>query len=163
MCIRDRIGSPNGARFIYDGDGSDYGRRGPGASDDIEEVFEDFFDDEDLASISTPFDGRSDYGGFIERGIAAGGLFSGAESTKSAELAEIYGGEADVPFDACYHRACDDLDNIDPILFVELSRAAARATEALGDGNFTLSPGGARMGVAEWSFGTCGDHGRHTH
>lgn len=157
----DMIGSPNGARFIYDGDGSDYGRRGPGASDDIEEVFEDFFAEEGLDAITTPFDGRSDYGGFIERGIAAGGLFSGAESTKSAELADRFGGEAGVAFDACYHRACDDIGNIDPVLFLELSRASARATEAVSEATFDVGLGGARAAVPELSIGTCGDHGRH--
>ena len=75
----DMIGSPNYARFVYDGDGSAFGIRGPAGSHAIEEVFEEFFASQGLASEPTAFDGRSDYDAFITAGIPAGGLFTGAE------------------------------------------------------------------------------------
>ena len=62
---------------------------------------------EGLATEPTAFDGRSDYGPFIEVGIPAGGLFSGAEGLKTAERGSVFGGTAGEPYDACYHQACD--------------------------------------------------------
>ena len=49
---------------------------------------------------------------FINAGIPAGGLFTGAEGIKTAEEAEIYGGTAGIQYDPCYHLACDTFDNI---------------------------------------------------
>ncbi len=42
----------------------------------------------------TPFSGRSDYQAFINNGIPAGGLFTGAEVLKTAEQAAKWGGTA---------------------------------------------------------------------
>ncbi len=53
----DMIGSPNFARFIYDGNGSKFGSPGPDGSDAIERTFERYFDRKDLASGQTAFDG----------------------------------------------------------------------------------------------------------
>ena len=65
-----------------------------------------------MATEGTDFDGRSDYGPFIEVGIPAGGTFTGAEQTKTPEQAEKWGGEAGVAYDPCYHSGCDGLDNV---------------------------------------------------
>ena len=127
----DMIGSPNGGRFIYDGDGSATGYAGPSGSDQIEWLFEDWFEAEGLAHAPTAFDGRSDYGPFINVGIPAGGLFTGAEARKSASEASAFGGEAGQPLDACYHRDCDSRTNIDEALLWEMSRAAAHVTWAV--------------------------------
>ena len=85
----DMLGSPNYVRFVYDGDGSSGGPSGPPGSDVIESVFTDYFDSKNLVSSPTDFDGRSDYGPFIENGIPAGGLFSGAEGIKTPAEASI--------------------------------------------------------------------------
>ena len=45
-----------------------------------------------LATEPTAFDGRSDYKPFQDNGIPAGGLFTGAEGTKTAEQAVKWGG-----------------------------------------------------------------------
>ncbi|HEY6689329.1 MAG TPA: M28 family peptidase, partial [Propionibacteriaceae bacterium] len=92
----DMLGSPNYVRFVYDGDGSDTPDAGPPGSDAIERIFLDYFKSKGLASEPTAFDGRSDCGPFIEVGIPAGGLFSGAEGIKTPEEAAIYGGTAGV-------------------------------------------------------------------
>ena len=76
------IGSPNFARLIYDGNGSKFEDAGPEGSDAIERTFERYFESQDLASGQTAFDGRSDYGPFIDVGIPAGGLFTGAEERR---------------------------------------------------------------------------------
>jgi hypothetical protein len=135
------IGSPNSARFIYDGDGSAFGIKGPSGSDDIEQVFEDFFDSQGLASEPTAFDGRSDYDAFITAGIPAGGLFTGAEGAKTQEQVALYGGLATfngepVSYDPCYHRACDSLDPVadgaDAGLYEALNAAYGGALEYNG-------------------------------
>ena len=131
----DMVASPNGARFVYDGDAS-AGLQGfdpPDGSGEIEALFTEHFDARSLPYLPTAFDGRSDYGPFILAGIPAGGLFSGAEQDKSASQAETFGGEARQPFDACYHQACDTEDNIDSQLFLEMAEAAAVATSASAD------------------------------
>ena len=128
----DMLASPNGARFVYDGDG-DSGLPGfpaPIGSALIESFFTDFFALQGQDWLPTAFDGRSDYGPFITAGIPAGGLFSGAEQAKTARQAQDFGGEAGEAFDACYHRACDTRPNVDPVLFLDLARAAAASIEA---------------------------------
>jgi Zn-dependent M28 family amino/carboxypeptidase len=124
----DMLGSPNGVRFVYDGDGSDTETAGPAGSDRIEAEFVRWFDRHGLASEPTAFDGRSDYGPFIDAGIPAGGLFSGAEGEKTAEEAATYGGTAGAPYDPCYHQACDTTENIDPVLLDQMADAVAHAT-----------------------------------
>ncbi len=100
----DMIGSPNAVNFVYDGDGDAFGTDGPEGSAEIEHVFNDYFASQDIPFAPTAFDGRSDYFGFINAGIPAGGLFTGAEGIKTAEQAAIFGGTAGAAYDPCYHR-----------------------------------------------------------
>ena len=123
----DMLGSPNYGRFVYDGDGSATGTEGPNGSGAVERVFTDYFASQGLATQETAFDGRSDYGPFIDAGIPAGGLFSGAEDVKTVEQAALFGGQAGVAFDPCYHSACDDLGNVSLVGLDELSDGAAHA------------------------------------
>ncbi|RII11970.1 Aminopeptidase S [Streptomyces sp. YIM 130001] len=115
----DMIASPNAAQFVYDGDDSDNEGEGPGpeGSAQLERDITEFLDRRGDPHEGTDFDGRSDYGPFIAAGIPAGGTFTGAEGIKSEDQAARYGGEAGVAYDACYHSACDDLDNIDMVSF----------------------------------------------
>ncbi|MBM7438033.1 M28 family metallopeptidase [Streptomyces sp. HB132] len=111
----DMIASPNGAQFVFDGDNSDGVGEGPGpeGSAQLEHDINAFLDREDKPHTGTDFNGRSDYGPFIEAGIPAGGTDTGAEGIKTAAQAATYGGTAGVAYDPCYHAACDDLDNVD--------------------------------------------------
>ena len=123
----DMIGSPNYVRFVYDGDS-----QGPDpGSEQIEQVFLDYFASQKLATEPTPLDGRSDYQAFLNEGIPAGGAISGAEGIKTAEQAAIYGGKAGEPYDACYHQACDDIHNLNKRSIDQLSNGAAHATLTL--------------------------------
>ncbi|MER1995458.1 MAG: M28 family peptidase [Arthrobacter sp.] len=128
----DMLGSPNFVRFVYDGNGDAFGDdtedAGPVGSDVIEGVFEDYFASQNLPTAPTEFDGRSDYLAFIEQGIPAGGLFTGAEGVKTAEEAAIFGGTAGEPYDPCYHAECDDLGNISKQALAEMSDAVAHTT-----------------------------------
>lgn len=143
----DMLGSPNYARFVYDGDGSD-GDAGPPGSDSIEKVFTDYFTSKKLASEPTAFDGRSYYGPFIAAGIPAGGLFSGAEGVKTEAQAVKYGGTAGEPFDACYHQACDTINNLSTKALNELGDAATHATAFLVMSKTGLFPDGSRKAVS---------------
>ncbi|HJS27118.1 MAG TPA: M28 family peptidase [Actinomycetota bacterium] len=108
----DMVASPNYGLFIYDGDGSGFGLVGPDGSDEIEQLFEEFYEGRDTPSRPTAFDGRSDYQAFILNGVPAGGLFTGAEVPKTAEQQALWGGTAGIAFDPCYHQACDTIDNL---------------------------------------------------
>jgi Zn-dependent M28 family amino/carboxypeptidase len=125
----DMVGSPNYVRFVYDGDNSTGGadEAGPEGSGEIEQVFSQYFASQGLESEETPFNGRSDYGPFIAEGIPAGGLFTGAEGIKTAEQAAVYGGQAGVAYDKCYHSECDDITNISFDAIDEMSDAVAHA------------------------------------
>jgi len=121
----DMIGSPNYVRFVYDGDGSGTGTAGPNGSDVVEDVFLDYFGS--TPTEPTAFDGRSDYGPFIDVGIPAGGLFTGAEVFKTAEQVAIYGGTAGVAYDPCYHQACDTFANNNNTALDQMTDATAHA------------------------------------
>jgi Zn-dependent M28 family amino/carboxypeptidase len=137
----DMVASPNYVRFIYDGDGSDNPDTGPGpvGSDVIESIFNDYFHGRGLATAPTAFDGRSDYGPFIAKGIPAGGTFSGAEGIKTPEEAATFGGTAGQPYDSCYHQACDNLQNLNAQAFDEFSDAAAHAVVTLAQRSTDLT------------------------
>ncbi|MBW3604408.1 MAG: M28 family peptidase [Actinobacteria bacterium] len=148
----DIIASPNFVRFVYDGDLSDSDPPPSGApegSAQIEELFLDYFASQGLPVEPTECSGRSDYGPFIEVGIPAGGLFTGAEEIKTPAQEEIYGGIAGEQYDQCYHLGCDDIDNLSLTALDQMSDAAAHATISLaqnteaingkrGKGNFKV-------------------------
>ncbi|MCS0635092.1 M28 family metallopeptidase [Streptomyces sp. LP05-1] len=115
----DMIASPNYGLFVYDGDNSDNVGEGPGpaGSAQLERDINEFLDKQGRPHEGTDFTGRSDYGPFIEVGIASGGTFTGAEGLKTARQAEKFGGTAGAAYDACYHAKCDDLKNIDMTAF----------------------------------------------
>ena len=149
----DMVGSPNFVRFVYDGDNSAFpvgpgAAAGPAGSGYVEALFTDYFASRGLASEPTAFSGRSDYGPFIEVGIPAGGLFTGAEGIKTPAQAAVYGGTAGIAYDPCYHLACDTLANVNTTALDQMSDAVAYAVLAFaqntegvngerGKGNFT--------------------------
>jgi Zn-dependent M28 family amino/carboxypeptidase len=133
----DMVGSPNYALFVYDGDNSAYpvgpgAAEGPEGSGAIEQMFHDYFASVGSPSAETPFSGRSDYGPFIAVGVPAGGLFTGAEGVKTAEEAALFGGEAGVAYDPCYHQACDTLANVNVDAIDANSDAIAHAILSYG-------------------------------
>jgi Zn-dependent M28 family amino/carboxypeptidase len=114
----DMLASPNPGYLTYDGDQSlPADKRGnpvvPEGSAGIEREFAVYLHSAGKTPQDTEFDGRSDYDGFTQAGVPAGGLFSGAEAKKSADEAKLWGGEADQPFDPNYHKSTDTLEHID--------------------------------------------------
>jgi Zn-dependent M28 family amino/carboxypeptidase len=128
----DMIGSTNYVRFVYDGDGSDSGIKGPAGSATIEDVFLEYFDSQGLATDPTPLSGSSDYASFSAVGIPVGGLFAGASDLKTEEQAAIYGGVAGQPYHACYHLACDTASSINTTVLDQMADASAHATLVFG-------------------------------
>lgn len=157
----DMVGSPNFARFVYDGDDSDVvgAPAGPPGSEAIEDVFEQFYVDRGLAYEGTDFDGRSDYGPFIAAGVPAGGLFTGAEGIKTEEQVALYGGEAGAAYDPCYHAECDTYDNVNTQVLDENADSIAYTTYTLA--TTPLVPTGAPAGPAGGAGGglSAHDHG----
>jgi Zn-dependent M28 family amino/carboxypeptidase len=130
----DMVGSPNAARFVYDGDNSDAVGAGPGpfGSAQIEAAFVDFLGATGVETEGTDFTGRSDYGEFINQGIPAGGLFTGAEGVKTQAQADKWGGVAGMPYDPCYHQGCDNLGNLDRTVLDSNADAIAWVTATYG-------------------------------
>jgi Zn-dependent M28 family amino/carboxypeptidase len=125
----DMVGSPNAGYLVYDGDDSDREGDGPGprGSAAIERALVEGLAAAGAQAAGTDFSGRSDYGPFIEQGIPAGGLFTGAEEIKSPEEAQRWGGTAGEAYDRCYHQACDTISNLNDTSFDQLSDGAATA------------------------------------
>jgi Zn-dependent M28 family amino/carboxypeptidase len=115
----DMLGSPNPGYFTYDGDQSaprkpdDGVPRVPEGSAGIERTLAAYLNGAGKPPEDTSFDGRSDYDGFTQSGVPAGGLFSGAEEKMSDEQAKRWGGQAGEPFDPNYHKPTDTLDHVD--------------------------------------------------
>jgi Zn-dependent M28 family amino/carboxypeptidase len=111
----DMIGSPNYIFMTQDADQSTFTApvAVPDGSVEIEDLFESFYTLRGEPYDDAAFDGRSDYQAFILNDIPAGGLFTGAEVPKTAEQQSIWGGTTGVPFDPCYHEACDTFANND--------------------------------------------------
>ena len=110
----DMVGSPNYIFMVYDGDESGFPAPVPvpEGSVAIEDLFESFYTLSGEPYDDAEFSGRSDYEAFILNGIPSGGLFTGAEVPKTEEQAAIWGGTAGIPYDPCYHIACDTFDNV---------------------------------------------------
>ena len=85
----DMIGSPNAGYFAYDGDNSDGAGAGPGRRARRHRAGADRGAGGDGVRRGTDFDGRSDYGPFVEAGIPSGGLFTGAEEIKTPDQAAL--------------------------------------------------------------------------
>jgi Zn-dependent M28 family amino/carboxypeptidase len=113
----DMLASPNPGYFTYDGDQSapptSEAPRVPEGSAGIERTLVAYLKGVGKPPQDYSFDGRSDYDGFAQAGIPAGGLFSGAEDKMTADQAKLWGGDANQPFDPNYHKPTDTLDHID--------------------------------------------------
>ncbi|MFF5494711.1 M28 family metallopeptidase [Streptomyces aquilus] len=116
----DMIGSPNPGYFVYDDDPA------------IEKTFKDYYAGLGIATeIETEGDGRSDHAPFKNAGVPVGGLFSGADYTKTAAQAAKWGGTSGQAFDRCYHSSCDTTSNLNDTALDRNSDAIAYAVWAL--------------------------------
>jgi len=125
----DMLGSPNFRRGVYNGSSGDEDIRV--GSTKIQNIFESYMNENKLFYDMKEFNGRSDYGPFIEAGIPAGGLDTGAEEIKSDTQRIEYGGLANTAFDPCYHLVCDSLENVSTDVILQMAKAAANAVQTL--------------------------------
>ena len=173
MLDYDMLSSPNYARLLYDGDGSEEGNpAGPDGSGTVEEVFREWFSSKRQPVWPIPFDGRSDYVGFTTRGIPAGGVFAGAEGQKTENQERLLGGDAGSWYDPCYHQACDDITTVMtgvppleatglafdiPIAQRTDADRALAAVKMRGGARRSMVELGAAATYATWYFGTVRD------
>jgi Zn-dependent M28 family amino/carboxypeptidase len=171
MLDYDMLSSPNFARLVYDGDGSEGDNpAGPEGSGTVEEVFREWFASKRQPVVGIPFDGRSDYVGFTNRGIPAGGVFAGAGGVKTPNQERIFGGDAGSWYDPCYHQACDDittvLSGVPPLeaegLAVDIENAtdadkAVAAQKMRGGARRSMVELGAGATYATWYFSSVSD------
>jgi len=144
----DMIGSPNYMIGVYDGDGSRFGQKGPEGSAVIENLFHQFYGAQNVKSVETELNGRSDYAAFSAAGIAVGGIFTGAEGKKTEEQAALFGGTAGEAYDACYHKACDDLANISSEALEVNTNAIAYLTQHLANSTAQVRDTNKMKGLA---------------
>jgi aminopeptidase S len=139
MLNADMIASPNAGYFVYDGDNSDGGGTEEAAEGSlaIERLLVDRLASLGVQARGTPFNGDSDYSPFVEAGVPSGGVFTGDAPSMTPEQAALWGGRAGVPFDVCYHRACDTISNIDRVAYQRMLN-----TLAFGIGSFATDLNG---------------------
>jgi Zn-dependent M28 family amino/carboxypeptidase len=123
----DMVGSPNFGRFV-------------GAAPAKQEGLAAIVQGEIVGEFRThdlPFEQRtgggrsgSDDSSFSQKGIPTVGLYTGASGRKPEKEAELFGGVAGRPYDPCYHRACDTVENINREVLEQNTRALLRALRA---------------------------------
>ena len=153
----DMIASPNFKYALYDGDGSAFNVSGPPGSAEIEAFYTDYFAQNGIPTAETDFDGRSDYGPFLDVGVPSGGIFTGAEGIKTEDEAALFGGEAGVAYDINYHQAGDNYANLNFTAFVVDTKAIAASVAYYGTSFDSLPPrngtAGAKRRGLNWRSG----------
>jgi Zn-dependent M28 family amino/carboxypeptidase len=123
----DMVGSPNFVRYIQGSTAN-----GDGLAVIVRRELAAEFREHDL-----PFEERaggrfgSDDAAFSQKGVATVGLYTGAGAPKSQAQADVFGGVANRPYDACYHQACDTVENINREVLGQNTRALVRALRAV--------------------------------
>lgn len=105
----DMLASPNYAYQIYNASNT----ANPKGSEELRILYEEFYADNGLNYTFIPFDGRSDYVGFIENGIPGGGIATGAEGIKTKDEEQMFGGTAGKwydPVSVMTEQRCDHAD-----------------------------------------------------
>ncbi len=151
----DMMASPNGAPFVYDGDGSaGYALFppvvSPPGSEAIEKSLNRALRADGVEPVPVSAGVPSDSLPFQQVGVPTGGVFSGASNSKTYGEEDSWGGDANVAYDVCYHLQCDDTDNLDIRLFEALARAGAKVTLELALDAVPAAPPADR---ADWRTG----------
>ncbi|RXJ74540.1 hypothetical protein CS022_02910 [Veronia nyctiphanis] len=134
----DSIASVNGFYGVLDGDisstssdsSSAYGSGklplpADGGQYHIENSFKNAFLGLNTNMVPLLLDNKGDYEAFGKYHVPFGGLFSGADGTKSESLMATFGGEANKPFDPCHKKDCDGIDNMDTKVLLTNTRVMA--------------------------------------
>ncbi|KAF2730638.1 Zn-dependent exopeptidase [Polyplosphaeria fusca] len=119
----DMMGSPNFAYQVYNATNA----RNPVGSQELRDLYVGWYEGQGLNYTFIPFDGRSDYDGFIRNGIPGGGIATGAEGVKSKVEKEMFGGREGEWYDPCYHQLCDDVGNVNVSAWVVNTKLIAHS------------------------------------
>lgn len=130
----DMIGSPNAGYFVYSASGQ------PSGSLALQQTLQAPFATMGVPTELTSVGGRSDHAAFANAGIPIGGLFTGAEVSKTSAQAQKWGGTSGQAFDRCYHASCDTTSNIDVTALDRNSDAIAYAVWTLSADTPPTSP-----------------------
>lgn len=127
----DMVGSPNFGRFVQ---GSAASADGPASV--ARQALLDHFRTNGLAveerwGSDRPRSFGSDDASFARIGIPTLGLYTGAGEPKPEAQSERFGGQANRPYDPCYHRACDSIENIDRGVLDAMTEALASTLRVL--------------------------------
>ncbi|ATY59352.1 aminopeptidase Y precursor [Cordyceps militaris] len=104
----DMLASPNYAYQVYNATNA----ANPAGSEELRDLVVDWYTSHGLNHTFSQFDGRSDYVGFIDNGIPAGGWSTGAEGVKTPHEVALFGGVAGEWYDKNYHQIGDDVSNL---------------------------------------------------
>jgi aminopeptidase S len=115
----DMVGSPNPVRFVYDESAA-----APGSAA-LTDAFAAAFEAAGLAWDPIDLEGDSDHGPFVAAGIPTGGIFSGGIEVVADDQATRHRATPGISSDACSHRACDTLDNVDAEVAAGMARILA--------------------------------------
>ncbi|KAL2810810.1 hypothetical protein BJX63DRAFT_302138 [Aspergillus granulosus] len=137
----DMLASPNFAYQVYNATND----VNPVGSEELRDLYTEWYTAHGLNFTYIPFDGRSDYDAFIRNGIPGGGIATGAEGVKTEEEQAMFGGVTGDWYDPCYHQLCDDLGNVNATAWEINSKLVAHtvATYAVSFDGFP-----ARTGVS---------------
>jgi Zn-dependent M28 family amino/carboxypeptidase len=136
----DMVGSPHPVRILRSRI-----ETAPGLATDIRQGLATFFRErglpaEEHMSGNDRRGGGSDDASFAREGIPTVMLYTGAGEAKSEAQAEQFGGAAGQPFDPCYHKTCDTLDNIDPAVLRQMADALVHALRRVPVGGVPAGP-----------------------
>ncbi len=84
-----------------------------------------------ITKTDYPFDNRSDYAQWRARNVPSTGLYTGAETSKTADMVAMYGGQLGIQADPCYHEWCDTVFNLSQYGLDEFTDVLAHATLSL--------------------------------
>src|SRR6185503_3383536 len=129
----DMLGSPNYVPFVYDAPSAALG------SKQIADFLVRYLEEAGIGAEATDLGSSSDHASFDGLGIPTGGIFTGATELKSAAQAAKFGGTADAPMDACYHLACDTVENVNVDRVAEFAQAALALAVAIASGQLQLN------------------------
>uniref|UniRef100_A0A6B2L366 Peptidase M28 domain-containing protein n=1 Tax=Arcella intermedia TaxID=1963864 RepID=A0A6B2L366_9EUKA len=130
----DMVGSPNFIPMIgkYSSDPSvpTAARNG---SNYITKLFMDHYASIEAQHEFIEMTAGSDHYAFIEKGIPAGRIHSGAAQKKDIPLKRKYGGLINAIADTCYHQSCDDLQNFSSEILDQIPVAMASVLQTLAN------------------------------
>ncbi|CEN61966.1 Putative Aminopeptidase [Aspergillus calidoustus] len=137
----DMLASPNFAYQVYNATNA----VNPVGSEELRDLYTEWYTAHGLNFTYIPFDGRSDYDAFIRNGIPGGGIATGAEGVKTEEEQAMFGGRKGDWYDPCYHQLCDDLGNVNATAW-EINSKLVAHTVATYASSFDGFP--ARTGIS---------------